>query len=214
MTVMNSPISLADQRHHLIHGVSWDFYSQVLEAIGDGATRVTFSDASIEIMPPLPIHEHGKKAIGSLIDILAVERGIEMACFGSTTFRREDQEKGLEPDDCFYVENAARVLGMAVFDPDIYPSPDLAIEIDVTRWSIPRQPIYAALGVPELWRYQGGKLTVLPLAADGNYRPSPVSKAFPFLPMDVFESFIHRMETEMRTTVLREFQAWVRTIAD
>src|SRR5438067_2522393 len=99
------------------------------------------------------------------------------------------------------------------FDPAIHPAPDLAIEIDITRRSIPREPIYAALGVAELWRFDGQHLVVLLLDDSSKYRPAKRSSAFPFLPMDVFESFVHRMQLEEQTSVLREFQAWCRGLS-
>jgi Uma2 family endonuclease len=208
-----TPISFENPQHCVLDGVSWDDYTHVLEQIGDGRTQVTFCEGKMEIMPPLPTHENAGLAINALIEVLALERNIPLANFGSTTFRRVNLKRGLEPDKCFYIKNAARVLGMTEFDPAIYPAPDLAIEIDVTRRSIPRLPIHAALGVPEVWRYDRKKLVILHLSTNNAYVTSATSGAFPFLPMDVFESFVHRMEKEMRTNVLRDFQAWVRKLA-
>jgi Uma2 family endonuclease len=103
---------------------------------------------------------------------------------------------------------------MKKFDAAIHPPPDLAIEVDITARSVAREPVYAELGVPELWRYDGARLTVLLLdAASRQYRTALSSAAFPFLPVDRFEAFIHRMELEEQTAVLREFQAWLRTLA-
>src|SRR5256885_16082959 len=101
---------------------------------------------------------------------------------------------------------------MERFDPSIHPAPDLAIEVDIPSRSIAREPIYADLRVPELWRYDGFHVTVLLLEPSGKDRASAASAAFPFLPMDKFETFIHRMEQEEQTAVLREFQVWARTL--
>ena len=102
-----------------MHDVSWDLYTRVLEQIGDGATRVTFSDGSIEVMSPLPEHEPANESIGVLIDVLAADRRMTIARFGSTTFRREDRQQGLEPDKCYYFgKSVARVRGMKRFDPE------------------------------------------------------------------------------------------------
>jgi Uma2 family endonuclease len=203
---------LIDQQHIVLHDVSWDFYERVLAEVGDQPIRVTFSDGSIEIMSPLPEHEWIKKAIASLIDLMVVELNIAMSAFGSSTFRREDKQKGLEPDECYFLKNASRVRGMKQFDPAIHPAPDLAIEVDVTTRSIARQPIYAALGVPEIWRFDGQEIHVLLLRSDGKYSQASASAAFPFLPMDHFLRFALRIENEERTAVLREFQQWVRTL--
>jgi Uma2 family endonuclease len=192
--------------------VPWSFYEDVLAAADDRPLRVTFDDGSIEMMAPLPEHEAPREAIGALIDVLVVERGIPSARFGSTTFRRQDRRKGLEPDKCYYFTNASRVRGMKQFDSTIHPPPDLAIEIDITSRSVLREPVYAGLGVTELWRYDGKRLTVLLLHASGKYTATSTSMLFSFLPMDRFEAFIHRMESEEQTKVLREFRDWVRAL--
>jgi len=212
MTQALDQTRLLDQQHIVLDYVSWDFYERVLEEIGNRPIQVTFSDGSIEIMSPLPEHEWVKKALARLIELLAVELSIPMASYGSSTFRREDKQKGLEPDECYYLKNADRVRGMKEFDPSVHPAPDLAVEIDITTRSIPRQPIYAALGVPELWRFDGKKLHVLVLDHEGQYLPSERSVAFPFLPMERIFEFAMRMENEEQTAVLREFQKWVRTL--
>ncbi len=212
MTVANHRTPLADQQHIVLDNVSWQFYERLLAEIGNRPIRVTFDEGSIEIMPPLAEHEHPSRAIGALAQILAVELNIPMSCYGSTTFRREEKQKGLEPDDCFYIANESRVRGMKDFDPTVLPPPDLVIEVDITRRSIPRQPIYAALGVPEIWRYDAKGLAVLLLRDDGKYERDEASRAFPFLPMLEFEKFVKRMEFEEQTSVLREFRDWVKTL--
>src|SRR5690349_18236223 len=117
-------------QHLTLEGVSWSFYESVLDQVGNGATRVTYHNGRIEIMAPLAEHEAGKRIIGCLIDLLGTELNIPMSRFGSTTFRREDKQAGIEPDDCFYLQNESRVRGVKRFDPAIHPAPDLAIEVD------------------------------------------------------------------------------------
>lgn len=196
----------------MLHDVSWELYEHLLAEIGDRPIRVTFDDGSLEIMSPLPKHEKWKKRIGGMIEIVAIERSIPMEPFGSTTFRRQEPGKGLEPDECYYIQNASVMRGKDELDLSVDPPPDLAIEIDITSRSIPRQPIYAALGVPELWRFTNRRLAVLLLGSEGKYSPAAASRAFPFLPMAEFESFLRRLETEEPTTVLREFRDWVKTL--
>jgi Uma2 family endonuclease len=94
----------------------------------------------------------------------------------------------------------------------IHPAPDLAVEIDITRRSVPREPVYAELGVRELWRFDGERLIVLLLQDNGNYKASLSSPTFPFLPLEVFETFIARMDTGEQSRVLREFRKWVGTL--
>jgi len=132
-------------------------------------------------------------------------------CFGSTTLQNEDKKVGLEPDECYYLRNESKVRGMKKqFDPTLYPPPDLAIEVDVTHRSIPRLPIYAALGVPEVWRYDG-RITVLLLNSSGHYEPSAVSPNFPSVPLDQFQAFVDRMlGEEEQNAVIEEFRDWAK----
>lgn len=209
--VLQDRIRLADQQHLVMDNVSWSFYESFLEQVGERPLRVTFHRGRMEMMAPLAEHESPTGAIARLLEAMTVALGIEMDKFRSTTFRREDAQAGLEPDECYYLNNADRVRGMKRFDPEIHPAPDLAIEIDITSRSIPRQPIYAALGVPELWRFDGSKLFVL-LLQGTMYRQVEKSPNFPFLPMDQFTQYVHRMTRESQTSVILEFQRWVRTL--
>jgi Uma2 family endonuclease len=139
------------------------------------------------------------------------ERDMDVEALGSTTFRREDLEKGLEPDDCYYIHNPNAIRGRREIDLSVDPPPDLAIEIDITRVSIPKQPIYAALGIPEIWRFDGSHLTVLRLR-EGKYFGVEKSEVFPFLPIDRFQQFVLRLASERQTPVLREFRNWVKSL--
>jgi Uma2 family endonuclease len=212
MTVANRPTPLAEQQHIVLDDVSWGFYERLLDEVGDRPIRVTFDEGSIEIMSPLPKHEIVKKAIARLLELMAFELRIPLAPYGSTTFRLQEQQKGLEPDECYYLQNAPAARGMQEFDADVHPPPDLAIEVDISSRSIPRQPIYAALGVPELWRYDGRSIHVLVLGKDNRYEELSTSRAFPFLPIRDFERFISRMELENQSIVLEEFHEWVSTL--
>lgn len=212
MTLAADPSRSADWQHLVLHDVTWQYYEHTLEQIGDGRARVTFLDGSIEIMSPLPEHEWLARAVAQLIRAVTLVRRIPMYALGSTTFRQDKKRAGLEPDECFYLQNESRVRGMKRFDPAVHPAPDLAIEVDITHRSLPRLPIYARLGVPEIWRLEENRLTVLRLGHDGQYSPVDHSPNFPFLPLDEFMKFALRMETEEQTSLLIEFQSWVRTL--
>lgn len=163
-------------------------------------------------MSPLPIHELWKKRTARLLETLTLELDLPMQSFGSTTFRRRKALAGLEPDECYYIQHAQDVIGRTEFDFSVDPPPDLAIEVDITSRSVPRQPVYARLGVPEVWHFEARRLSVLLLGRNGRYARASRSKAFPFLPMRTFYGFLRRMESESETAVLREFREWVRTL--
>src|SRR3954465_4937438 len=100
-------IRLADQQHIVLDDVSWEFYEHLRREIGDRHIWVTYDDGTLEIMSPLPKHEIWKSWIGRLIDLMCLERSIPMECLGSTTFRTSAKKKGLEPDNCYYIQGAA-----------------------------------------------------------------------------------------------------------
>ena len=91
--------------------------------------------------------------------------------------------------------------------------PDLAIEVEVTHWSVDRLSIYATLGVPEVWRFAEGKGAFL-LLQKGGYVEGP-SLSFPGLMAADLVSFLNLHKQTDNTTLVRQFRAWVRQrIAD
>lgn len=201
---------LLDQQHLVMYDVSWAFYQRVLDHIGNGSLRVTFDCGSMEITRSLLEHERAKGAFIRLLEMMTLELDVESINLGSTTFCREDAQFGIDPDVCFYLMNADRIRRMKRFDPAKYPPPDLVIDMDIVRRAIPRLPVYAALDVPELWRFDGAKLTVLVLQS-GTYRQAGRSPTFRLLPMDLFSEFIRRALHEEQTSVVRAFRDWLRS---
>jgi Uma2 family endonuclease len=212
MTISASHPSLIDQQHIVLDDVSWEFYEHLLQEVGDRPLRITYDQGTLEMMAPLNIHEFWKSRIGQLIELMCLERNIKAIPGGSTTFRRRDKEKGLEPDECYYVEHADSVRPNDDLDLTIDPPPDLAVEIDITSRSIHRGPIYAALGIPELWRFDGKCLTALHLDPDGHYSLQSQSDVFPFLPIDALNEVLLRLAREDSNAVLRAFRTWVTAL--
>ena len=160
-------------------------------------------------MSPSFRHENRKKLLGRFVDVLTEEMNINIASAGSMTCRREVLERGLEPDDCYWIEHESLVRGREDIDLDVDPPPDLALEIEISRSTLNRMAIYAALRIPEVWRWDGERLHVHLLTAKGSYRQSDRSKAFPFLPLDEFAEFLVRTDVS-ETQLVRSFRAWVR----
>jgi Uma2 family endonuclease len=203
------PSFLDDVQHMVLEDVSWDFYELLLKELGDRPIRVTYDRGRLEMMSPLPEHEQGKKIIGRMIETLTVELGMEVASFGSTTFRREDAEKGLEPDECYYFKSERTMRGRKRWNPKKDPPPELVVEMDVTRRSVAREPVYAALGVPEIWRWNGKRLECLELAG-GEYRLRERSLIFPFLVVGELTRFVKMRGRVGENAILGRFRAWVR----
>ncbi|HEV8290326.1 MAG TPA: Uma2 family endonuclease [Tepidisphaeraceae bacterium] len=203
-------IDLDEVQHFVLDCVTWNFYERLLREIGDRPIRVTFDEGTIEIMAPLSEHEFPKEFIGWMIKTLALLTNRPMASGGSTTFRRRDKQKGLEPDDCyFFDESESKMRGVKRWKPKVHPAPNLAVEIDIFSRSIEREPIYAALGVREIWRYDGETLRCLHLIGE-RYSPRKNSKVFPFLEIALLRQFLERRLEVGETRTIREFADWVK----
>jgi len=190
--------------------VSWQEFEAILEELGDRrASRLAYSKGTLEIRMPLPKHEKAKAIIGDLVKILLEETETDCENFASTTFKRKDMAQGVEPDDCFYIQNHAQMIGKDRIDLTIDPPPDLAIEVDLT--SKTQLDAYQALGVPELWRYEEGNLRINVLR-DGEYRESEVSPIFPNFPVPVIVQFVEQSLVAGRSPTLRAFRKWVQEL--
>ena len=203
------PPSLNDVQHMVLEDVSWDFYERLLKEIGDRPIRVTYDQGRLEMMSPLPEHEDVKKTIDRLILGISIEAGMEFKSFGSTTFRRKDRDRGLEPDECYYFKDQKRMRGRRRLNLKKDPPPELVVEVDVTHRSLPREPVYAALGVREIWRWDGRKLECLELVGD-EYRLRERSLVFPFLVVGDLTRFVRMRSRLGDIAVLTKLRQWVR----
>jgi Uma2 family endonuclease len=204
-------VAVADEPRILLEGVDWECYEKFLDAVGKRSLRLTYDRGRLEIMSPLPAHEVYKALFGWLLAVLAEEMGFPFKTLGSTTFRRRDALRGLEPDNCFYLKSAKKVRDWLTLDLRRDPPPDLAIEVDITSSSLDRLAVYAALGVPEVWRFDGKSIHVYVLDSKGAYVERPRSAALPFLPMmDLVPLLQECALLSDDREVLQRMRKWVR----
>lgn len=194
----------------LLENISWQTYQSLLKDFEQQpAMRLTYDQGRLEIKMPLDPHESYKKLLGQLVEALTEELGIEVRSLGSRTCDRKDLARGLEPDQCYYIQNEQAVWDKAQIDLAVDSPPDLAIEIDMSSSSLNRLSIYADLGVPEVWRYDGSVLTIYRLEAQ-NYQPCDRSFAFPQLTASDLERFLELKKTTRENALIRLFREWIR----
>ncbi len=198
-----------------LDNVSWEFYEQTLEELDrqQSHVRVTYDDGRMELMTLTNRHEQTKKLVARLIELYAMERDIDIVGVGSVTLRRKEKRKGLKPDECYYVKTPAPRLNVMRLNLKRYPPPDLGIEIDITRGSIERQPIYAVIGVPEVWRFDGEEVVVLHRRRDGTYKRANKSLSFPKLRMADVNRYIAMAAASSQSTAVRAFRDHLRATA-
>ena len=199
----------AEQRV-VLHNIGWNTYEHLLADHGDNsAPRLTYDRGELEIMSPSPEHEMFNRRIAQLVLAVAEELNIEAEDLGSTTFRREDLERGFEPDSCFYIQNEEQVRGKDRIDLAVDPPPDLVIEIDITSPSFSKLPIYAQIGVPEVWRYDGERMTILVLEGS-DYAKTAESIVLPPVTSNVLTDFVEKSKSMKRTAWLEVVREWSR----
>ncbi len=203
-------VSAPEEHRFRLSLVPWEAYVAFCDCLGERHIRVTYDHGEMEVMTVSSRHERKKTRLRRLVEAITEELEIDIVSGGSMTCRNKEMLRALEPDECYWIENEPSVRDLDDIDLDEDPPPDLACEIEVSRSALDRMAIYAALKVPEVWRWDGETLSVHILAASGFYRAAKKSKAFPFLPIEEFVSYLTR--TDLRgNAFIRAFRAWVST---
>jgi Uma2 family endonuclease len=201
------------QERVVLNHIQWSTYEQLLEDLGDDRCRHVYDRGTLEIMALSQDHERIRCVLGRLLEALTEELGLAILSLGSTTMRRRDLQRGIEPDECYYIQNEGQVRRKRKISWRKDPPPDLAIEVDITRSSLRRMEVHAALGVPEIWRWDGARLLIYWLGENGQYTESSRSRAIPDL--DVGSELTHLVEQRYRkdeNSLVRECRDWVRAL--
>ncbi|NER83148.1 MAG: Uma2 family endonuclease [Leptolyngbya sp. SIO1D8] len=205
------PQPIGEQRV-VLRSITWQGYLAVRQSLSpDRNTHLTYSEGTLEITMPLEIHEFSAWLIGRFIYILASELGMKLKTMGSTTLEREVLERSSEPDAAYYIQHQPLVTGRDV-DLEKDPPPDLVVEVDITHTDIDKLRLYASLGVPEFWRYNGEVWRVYCLQGD-RYLEAEVSSTFPQVPKAKLYEFLEtaRLDEMEADRVLRN---WVRALPE
>ena len=194
----------------VLYNISWQQFENLLKDLGDKrAARIAYDRGTLEIMTPLPEHEHYKEVISDIVKDLGDLLDLDYESLGSTTWKRESRLAGVEPDNCFYFQNEAAIRGKLQFDLNQDPPPDLVLEIDLTSKSLNRFPIYARLGVPEIWCYDSGELKIYQLQ-NGEYQEAQISLVFPNLAVQEIPRLIEQNRSLGRRALRQVVRAWAR----
>ncbi|MDX2099605.1 MAG: Uma2 family endonuclease [Leptolyngbyaceae cyanobacterium bins.59] len=205
-----SQIELAPGSAIRIDGVTWESYIALLQELGDDRpTRVAYEDGVLEIRMPGQSHEAANRVLASIALTLAEEFGFEFNDLGSMTMNRPQLRKGVEPDSCFYIQNAQAGQGLGETISSDLP-PDLALEVDIANRSDSKLSIYQAMGVPEVWLYQREQVKIKHLE-NGLYLDALSSRAFPAVSADQLTQWLDLRRTGTDLTVIRAVRQFCRT---
>lgn len=209
-TIERLPQTEAGSARVVLSDVSWQIYETLREIDANDHIRMTFDRGTLEMMSPSQGHEETKRLIGRMVETLTEELQIPLRSRGSTTWKSPELERALEADECYYIKNFSAVAAKRTVDLKTDPPPDLAVEAEYSRSIVDKLPIYASLGIPEVWRSDGTTVIGLHLNADGRYLQQERSWNLPFLRVAELGRFLSQFDGADETAWIRSFRAWVR----
>jgi Uma2 family endonuclease len=190
--------------------VRWKTFKALLNDLGNPHGRLAYDRGLLEIMAPSSEHEFVKRLLGRMLEAVTEELDIPVRSLSSTTLRRRDLKSGIESDECYYIGHDPLAGKRRRIDLRRDPPPDLAIEVDISRSSLVRMRIHAALGISEVWRWHGEALEIWRLLPDGEYREALESALLPMLPIAGLKRFLDQRNERNETGIIRAFRRWVR----
>jgi Uma2 family endonuclease len=192
----------------LLSNIDWATFEDLARSDRAGA-RFAYDHGYLEIMPLSLRHERIKKRIAMMIEAAARKIETPIVGAGSTTLKIALKRRGVEPDECYDLAHASAVRDVDELDLSVDPPPDLAIEVDISSSSLDPLAIYADMGVPEVWIYDGEMIHAWLLQPDGRYREQPKSRSFPLLPLDEFQEFLQRQPGIEEAEGWRSYEEWL-----
>ena len=197
-----------------LYDVSWETYERLLSDLSDRSSpRLTYDRGRLEIMSPTEEHEELNRSLALLVEAVAEALEIDIRSLGSTTFRRQDLERGFEPDSCFYIQSLSKLESNRRVDLELDPPPDIVIEINISHSSMEKLAVYREMRVPEVWRHDGDRVTIHVLQdiqdiPDRGYETAETSRAFPIVSATKLTELLETRRTQKRYEWLQSIREW------
>lgn len=197
----------------MLYGRDWGFYTDLLDDLERTGQRlrIAYDRGEMELFMPGDPHERLNKSAAMLLEAWSMETRTRIYGLGSVTCRRRDTEKGLEPDDCYYVHRDAPPISRGPLDMKLFGAPDLVMEVEVTEPMLPRLPVYAGLGVAEIWLLRpAAPVKVLRLVRGGKYHEVENSVLLPEFPMKQFARALKQASEGSQFDATVAWRDWLR----
>jgi Uma2 family endonuclease len=210
-SVASPPRVVADDRV-VLPCVSWETYERLLADDEERRVpRMTYDQGVLELVTPSMPHEEDAETITRIVDIVAANLGIPTRSVGSTTFRRKDLKRGFEPDASFYIQNEERIRGQRKVDLTVDPPPDVVLEMEMSRSARDKLPMFASMGISEVWRCDGERVSIFILDRErGSYRELSHSQALPALTSEVLTQFLAESRTMLSPDWFQAVSDWAQ----
>jgi Uma2 family endonuclease len=190
----------------VLENVRWETFIELADQRRGSVPRMTYDEGVLELMSPRRQHENIGSLIGRMIETFTEVHEIEIQTVASTTFKRKDLKKAFEADESYYVQHAEQIRVKDEVDLFIDPPPDLVIEVEITTSAIRKLKLFAAMGVPEVWRHDAERLQMYRLEGT-RYESIKSSVALPGLTARMIDSFVERRFLLGETALIREFRS-------
>jgi Uma2 family endonuclease len=207
---LRAPAVIRGEQRIVIRNVSWDLYDRLSDAIDEHQhVYLAYDGKDLEIMTKGRFHEDYREIFGRLVNLRIRCRGV-----GETTWKRPEIARGLESDLCYYFtakKRGADAKARARTSNKVadYPNPDLAIEIDISPSEVDRPAIYAALKVPEIWRFDVESVVIEHLQKDGTYAPVESSRFLPVRAEEIYR-WVAVEDTNDELAWEQRLREWIR----
>lgn len=210
MATAQPPVEQAAEKRFVLYNIPWETFQLLRNAPGLERTRMTYDEGTLEFMSPSYRHESVKTLLAQMVEAFTAELRIPRRSLGSMTCQPRKKFKSLEPDECYYISNFAKIRGRTEIDLAVDAPPDLAIEVEVSSSTIKKLRIYKALGVLEVWRWHDESLRSFMLDANREYVETEFSPNLPMLRVNELEPFLDPRLADDESQWLLAFRQWVR----
>jgi Uma2 family endonuclease len=151
--VLQKPRSSED-KVAVYHDRTWEQFKHIQKGLeGYPGVRLSFYEGVVEVFMPGQPHEIFKKVIAALLEAFFFEWNIRIIPTGSVT-QEQEGVASVQADESYCFGEAK-------------PIPDLSVEVIFTSGSATKLKRYQALGVPEVWLWEDGLLTLHRLGKTG-----------------------------------------------
>lgn len=196
--------STIGEQRTILRSVAWETYEKLAVSPDRAGRLITYDQGDLEIMSPSRAHETDKSMLGRMIERFAEFHEIDLASTASTSFKRHDLKRGFEADESYYISHEEVIRQKREIDLSIDPPPDLVIEIERSRSALDKLPLLAAIGVPEIWRYDGHMIWMGRLQG-GQYQTLSTSVELPGFPVAAALEIMQATGSASETALIRRF---------
>lgn len=213
---------IVTEQRVILPNINWQKFEALIQELGaERQTRLSYRRGKLELMTPVPEHDRCHKLIESLIMVLVDELNLEVTELAPVLLKDQQLDCATEPDACYYFRDEPAIKNRTELDLTQFPCPDLLVEVALTKSNLEKLPIYATLGIPEVWCYLTtagedvlkGTLKIYQLQGS-EYLERRNSLTFPFLTGDRVVEFLEQSDSMSLATALRVLRAWATETLD